>query len=718
MKYLFWIFLCLQVSSVSAQASLVFPIIQSDLSLQYLYFLFGPITDINPSLMGMNSVSTLMNVFVSSVIYLAIAGITFVGLQSVVIGASEGHIFGERMPDMDAPVKMGLAIAALIPNQYGFSSIQYGVMWMILNGIGLANLLWNEVIVNYSMGNTFTTEAPIAASSRTDDVTRSLMYAALATAYLEQASPNTSISQIIGESESKFYVCDVLSLQSGGVCNTDTSFVQYPVQEPTSPVHSTTTLTASTLAGILQDIMNDMTADPLIQYFITNEFSLDPTNMFGSQYCALVLNQYAQRIQQELEVFAVKPKNTQSSIEDMLAQGWMSAAFYYWDLTNGSSANPGAEAILTDLAPTPSSEVLLSIYKGNPYNALYSAKSKDISNYIDSLYTLKNTALNGSETYNQIITSGKSYGVDSMFAMTGTNLLIAAFISSDMDFYHMDYDFTVDRYSAFIQSNYKVVTNVISFMQVLLMFMFVVAVVAGVAKGLSPLFLTAVFAIISGFFLFLPFISAIAVTAAMGSVYAAALPGLIFGAAAFSWFLKVIEAIVAAPIVAMMMVFPQEDSEKQMEHVLMQLVVLILRPSLMILGLVIGSKLCQLSIMFVGGAFNQLGNSLGAITSQSDGAASGGILFLVMMYEFTTMTTITFISRAFNIINLLPDSIFMVIGVNSSDQEAENMISGFEDAGDKGAKALGNMVTILSGMGNSMNGLAKVASKNPANKMA
>ena len=92
-------------------------------------------------------------------------------------------------------------------------------------------------------------------------------------------------------------------------------------------------------------------------------------------------------------------------------------------------------------------------------------------------------------------------------------------------------------------------------------------------------------------------------------------------------------------------------------------------------------------------------------------SASGGILFLVMMYEFTTMTTITFISRAFNVINLLPDSIFMAIGVHTGDQEADQLVASFEEAGDKGAKALGQMITILSGMGSSMNGIAKVANK-------
>jgi hypothetical protein len=155
-----------------------------------------------------------------------------------------------------------------------------------------------------------------------------------------------------------------------------------------------------------------------------------------------------------------------------------------------------------------------------------------------------------------------------------------------------------------------------------------------------------------------------------------------------------------------------------MEHVLMQLLALALRPSLMILGFVISTKLCQLSIMFVGGAFNQLGNSVISVTSDSGGSSSGGILFLLMMYEFTTMTTLTFISRSFNIINLLPDAVFSAIGVSIADSEADQLISGFEKSADKGAKALSQMVTVMSGMASTMNSMAKKNSSQNLDKSA
>ncbi len=708
-----------------ARSPMIFPVSASDLSLQYFYFIFGPITDIAPALMQPNSITVLIHIFIAAIISLSLLGISFVGIKSVFTGSSDGHLLGERMPSLDGPVKMGGAIMLLIPDQYGFCSIQYFVMWFILNGVGLANQLWLQVINNYTLGNTLVSDKIVMSSSRTEDVAKSLMYAALSIAYVQQSKSEKDLPYMIPNAEVTdgsgldVYVCDLATLGTAP-CDQYKGIIQYPVKDPgNNKVDSTETLTASSLTSILENIMTDMAQDPLIQYALAKNLTASALTQeaveqfFGQDYCSTVLSAYSDRIQAELEPYARKSRDLRRSLADMTSEGWMSAAYYYWDLYGGIDEDPGAEAILTDFAPTTSSTVRNSIYgyalgdsSKNDYYMDYSSNQSVIASYIDTIYIIKNKNASGSPSYNKIITDATSYGVDDMFAMTGTNMLLAAFISSDMDFYHLDYDFTVDRYSAFIKSNYKVVTNVISFMQGLLMFGFVLALFC-VFSGINPIFFSIIFALMAAFFLILPFLSAIATTGAMGSVYAAALPGLIFGAAAFSWFLKVVEAVIAAPIVAMVMVFPSEDSESKLEHVLMQLVVLALRPALMILGFVIATKVCQLSIMFIGGAFNQIGNSITSITSESGGSSSGGIIFLMMMYEFTTMTTITFISRSFNIINVLPDSVFAAIGVQSSDHEADQLISGFESAGNKGAKALAHMITAMGGIASSMNDLSK-----------
>jgi len=221
-------------------------------------------------------------------------------------------------------------------------------------------------------------------------------------------------------------------------------------------------------------------------------------------------------------------------------------------------------------------------------------------------------------------------------------------------------------------------------------------------RGWNPFMATIAYTIFAFLFLLIPLLSVLATTALMGSVYVSAIPGLVFGAAVLAWFLKIVELIVAAPIVALAMIFPSEDSEKAMEHVLMQLFVATLRPSLMLLGFFFATKLCQLSIMFVGGAFNILSSEL-----SSHITGGGGMLFLMFLYEFTTMTTISFISRSFNIINVLPDSIFSMIGIQAHDNEADELISSFEKAGEEGARSITNVINVLAGLSQVMNQVGK-----------
>jgi hypothetical protein len=142
---------------------------------------------------------------------------------------------------------------------------------------------------------------------------------------------------------------------------------------------------------------------------------------------------------------------------------------------------------------------------------------------------------------------------------------------------------------------------------------------------------------------------------------------------------------------------PNEDDTGKITHAMMQLLVIALKPSLMILGFVIAAKMCQISIMFTGGAFNYLGEQLSSI------GTSGGMIFLVMMYEMTTLLTVSAISRSFNIINLLPEQVFMMMGVQGGDHDSQSLIDQFESAAEQGGEAFSQIMSSLGGMMKAMN---------------
>ncbi len=720
LKTFLFFFLSLIFSTAYAESSstaLIFDVLPSDLSLSFIYYLFGPITEVAPGLMIPNSVTTVMKNFISIAASLTFVIIGFVSIQAAFTGAAHGDFLGEKISFLDSGMKIGGGMMLLIPNHHGYSAIQYFFMWMILNGIGLANHLWAAVINNYSMGNTLTTQHMPDAASKVEDVSKSLMNAALAIAFLQKENPDSQILAIPyakNGSNTSVYICDQ-NIVGNQPCNAKNSIIEYPVKDLGDKTPTTTEiLTTESLSILLYGVVDEMIKDGLISYALTYDLSVaapsvhDLTTFFGQDYCTFTIGMYEQKIQSLLEPFAKKSSETEKILEDMISSGWMSAAYYYWDLNSGSGSKPAAEEILAEMAANASTVVSASIFGGksldpNIYSNLYASAQPNIAAYISNLYTVKNTSPSHSSSYNNIITSVQSAGLDKMFALSGSNFLLKAFITDDMDFYKLDYNFTIDRFSAFMQSNYKVVVAILECIVTMILFMFVFAISAGVLRGQFPFFYMFMFCCISLFVLLIPFLSSIMTTALMGCVYVSAVPGLIFGAAAFAWMLKVIEAIISAPLIAMLMVIPQEDSERNIEHVFMQLLVVTLRPSLMILGFVAASKIVQLAIMFVGGAFNQIGQQLMPIVANG----GGGIVFLMLVYELTAMTTIAVITRSFNIINLLPETIFSSIGVHSNDQEADALISQFEQAGQKGADAMSNTLNIMNGISKSLLGLAK-----------
>jgi hypothetical protein len=220
-----------------------------------------------------------------------------------------------------------------------------------------------------------------------------------------------------------------------------------------------------------------------------------------------------------------------------------------------------------------------------------------IINYVNSIFTAKNK-LSSSPEYTAIINSSSTAGLDSLMKISATNFLIGMLMPQDRDYYAVDYDFSKDRFAEFIKSNAKIITGVITFIQVMAIITFLMTMTT-FYSGTSPMWNVIVYFVCTLTFMLIPFMTMIMGTAVMGSIYVALLPGLIFGAGVLSWFIKVIELVVAAPIVSLAVMIPSEDDSAKIQHACMQLLVVTLRPALMIIGYVLASKLVQINIMFI-----------------------------------------------------------------------------------------------------------------------
>lgn len=160
--------------------------------------------------------------------------------------------------------------------------------------------------------------------------------------------------------------------------------------------------------------------------------------------------------------------------------------------------------------------------------------------------------------------------------------------------------------------------------------------------------------------------------------YVPMLPYMIFTFGAIAWLMAVIEAMVAAPIVALGVTHPEgHDAFGKGEQAVMILMNVFLRPSMMIIGYIAAIALSYVSVWIINAGFDhaigfvqgssQFGTSA-AVSTQGAGLISGGYtgwagvyayFFSILMY---TMLYLTVVTKAFTLIAVLPDKVLRWIG--------------------------------------------------------
>ena len=148
------------------------------------------------------------------------------------------------------------------------------------------------------------------------------------------------------------------------------------------------------------------------------------------------------------------------------------------------------------------------------------------------------------------------------------------------------------------------------------------------------------------------------------------LPFMIFTFGVIAWLMAVIEAMVAAPIVALGVTHPEGDGAfGKAEQALMILMNVFLRPTMMIIGYITAIGLCYVSVWIINTGFSHVvefiqgGNAGEASWKSSSGysnwAGIYGLFFSVLIY---TGLYLTVTEKAFNLIYMLPDGILRWIG--------------------------------------------------------
>ncbi|WP_440993229.1 DotA/TraY family protein [Cysteiniphilum litorale] len=177
-------------------------------------------------------------------------------------------------------------------------------------------------------------------------------------------------------------------------------------------------------------------------------------------------------------------------------------------------------------------------------------------------------------------------------------------------------------------------------------------------------------------FIWLPIIFFVLITLfGIGVLFALIIPltpFILFWAGKIAWLLLVIEALIAAPIVALGIVYPQGHEVFGKAETGIQIMLnIVLRPVLMIVGLLAGIVLTYVIINFSADGFQNIITQISAIFSGSSVYVNGTFSLLCVLL-YASFIAIAF-NKCFSLIYLLPDKVMQWVGHNAGER------SGVED---------------------------------------
>lgn len=143
------LFLC--PALVLADGSLSFAPPASDYSVIFLGNLFGIVDGVLHGT-GSQIMGTMFGVFNSAVLALGGIVIMYTLMVSTMNTAHEGQMLGQKWSSIWIPVRSTLGLALLIPKASGYCLMQIFVMWIVIQGVGAADKVWEAALSYLNRG--------------------------------------------------------------------------------------------------------------------------------------------------------------------------------------------------------------------------------------------------------------------------------------------------------------------------------------------------------------------------------------------------------------------------------------------------------------------------------------------------------------------------------------------------------------------------------------
>lgn len=145
----------------------------SDISVTFLGDIFGMVDGVLHG-SGSQIMGAMFGVFNAGVLALGGIVIMYIIMVSTMNTAHEGQMLGQKWSSIWVPTRAVIGLALLIPKTSGYCLMQIFVMWVVLQGVGVADKIWNSALDYMNRGGVIiqaNMAADLSGSGNTDIIT-------------------------------------------------------------------------------------------------------------------------------------------------------------------------------------------------------------------------------------------------------------------------------------------------------------------------------------------------------------------------------------------------------------------------------------------------------------------------------------------------------------------------------------------------------------------
>lgn len=748
-----WLFLFIIFTPNVFAAASIFTIPQQDVSIAMLNQLFGSMgTLLAGAVTNATPLGIVLSFFNNAVLVLGGIVVLYMVVVSTINTAHEGEMLGKRWNSVWIPIRAALGFALLLPVKTGYAIIQMLVMWFIIQGVGAGDSLWTNTI-NTLATNAVSPQTPDSLSVNTFNAanlifTNAVCQYALSDLYTygtfgnknpspattwQLSSDKTTYTALMGIQGSGLnlngsqYICGTAAIRllqnnSSQQQSAENNFKQLVTTLQTDAkndfwnlYHKQSYISPQQSSVIQQDIQNATKA--YLQTIVNNVRSTYAPPAGGGQLPAIDTSVLIQNGWITAGSFYLTFSRVQNAPLSMfVAPSVTPMQMGRFETLWGSPKDSGYQSMMTAITVTYKSTCFAS---GAPVTA-------QTTNYCipPSVTDLKGGANSGGGSYGgsnnsnivlQIappeantpiatvvlkplieMVNAALLGEWTRVLEVGTISIISGPVAAALI---PGFSAPSNAFNGILsQSNpipslmhwgYDLLTGISDLFSILILAIFVFGLMANICNCMNPVG----YAFTSALGVVVPFIAIIIggiwLYGSIVAYYIPLIPYMVFVLGGIAWLILVIEAMVAAPIMALGILQPEgHDIFGHSTHGLMILVNVFLRPSLMIVGFWASYMMVSVTVSLINAGFLVAIYNIAAMTAGSAVTSTGtkigyitlwGALSFIGIYILLVLIAI---NKAFSLIYILPDRILRWLGVGPEDsgvaQELQSLKQGYE----------------------------------------